>query len=171
MLHRKTGWRKRSQATSYRDLPLEVGHWILTCYFAAAHAVPHTLFLALGGTYAKIHHDLDWPAAKKACNNLGMELALLTNAEIFNDVHTKTNIGYSYWIGGSDRFNGGSEGNWFWPNGRKFWPSSAGSYANWASGEPNGGSNENCLQAFPSGQWNDQPCATKWPVLCGPQGE
>lgn len=136
----------------------------LTHYMLASlHAV--RTFQATGGTYAVVSGDRDWPTAMQACNDLGMCLASLTSAALLTDVHTRANIQYSYWVGGSDANNGGTEGSWFWPGRRQFWP---GGYANWASGEPNGGTNENCLLVYPNGQWNDQPCSTKWPTLCGP---
>lgn len=56
------------------------------------------------------------------------------------------------WLGGSDE---AIEGNWRWITGETW------SYTNWdaSSGEPNGGSLENCLE-YTDGvaAWNDQSC-------------
>jgi gliding motility-associated-like protein len=51
------------------------------------------------------------------------------------------------WIGFTDE---GSEGNFYW------YDQSPVTYTNWAPGEPNNsGGNENYVQIYPNGQWND----------------
>jgi hypothetical protein len=71
------------------------------------------------------------------------------------------------WMGASDS---GVEDDWKWvtgpESGTSFWSGLSGGntvngmYANWAGGEPNNASNEDCGQflAGGSGQWNDLPC-------------
>ena len=54
------------------------------------------------------------------------------------------------WIGGTDA---ASEGNWQWITGEAW------SYTNWDPGEPNGGTDENCLEYTDgAAKWNDGPC-------------
>ncbi|MBM4780919.1 MAG: hypothetical protein GQE15_24750 [Archangiaceae bacterium] len=45
-----------------------------------------------------------------------------------------------------------ADGGWAWNDGTPF------DFTNWQLGEPNGGSNENCLHQYGSGTWNDAPC-------------
>ncbi len=44
------------------------------------------------------------------------------------------------------------DGGWAWNDGAPL------DFTNWESSEPNGGSNENCLQQYSSGLWNDATC-------------
>jgi hypothetical protein len=54
------------------------------------------------------------------------------------------------WLGASDE---ASEGNWKWITGETW------DYTDWAIGEPNGGTYENCLQYGDYQEWwNDAPC-------------
>lgn len=75
------------------------------------------------------------------------------------------------WMGASDA--GPNEGNWQWVTGPiaeqvQFWSGDEngsevpGGYANWAEGEPNDDSDEDCAQflAGGSGEWNDLQCDT-----------
>ncbi|XP_072484104.1 pulmonary surfactant-associated protein D-like [Notamacropus eugenii] len=39
-------------------------------------------------------------------------------------------------------------------------------YTNWASGKPNGGRKENCVEFYTSGLWNDKHCAEKKLIVC-----
>ena len=47
------------------------------------------------------------------------------------------------------------DGKWMWADGSAF------EFTNWASHEPNGGTDENCLEMDGSYQadWNDTPCS------------
>jgi hypothetical protein len=48
------------------------------------------------------------------------------------------------------------EGTWVWEDGEPF------SFSNWGSGEPNGGTSENCLDFDYYGIWNDIPCTQNY---------
>ncbi|NBR00568.1 MAG: hypothetical protein EBT97_08985, partial [Actinobacteria bacterium] len=71
------------------------------------------------------------------------------------------------WIGGSDA---AVDGVWRWgagpESGTQFWNGAAagsavgGSYTNWASGEPNGLTTENCAVYAAGNRWNDLNCAS-----------
>lgn len=59
-------------------------------------------------------------------------------------------------LGAADlRADGGftnPDGGWAWNDGTPL------SFSNWQTGEPNGGTNENCLHQYDNGRWNDAPC-------------
>ncbi len=61
------------------------------------------------------------------------------------------------WIGLTDL---DQEGVWVWADG------STPDYLNWNGGEPNNAGNEDCVQLYPSGAWNDINCATPYAVIC-----
>lgn len=61
------------------------------------------------------------------------------------------------WIGLTDL---DQEGVWVWADG------STPDYLNWNGGEPNNAGNEDCVQLYPSGAWNDIKCATPYAVIC-----
>jgi hypothetical protein len=147
------------------------------CVSAQSHAqLPHATglktFEAAGSTYSIITTYQTWLASQQACRNLGMDLATFPSAAIFTEVHSKAKplAGTPYWAGGSDQYNGASEGVWRWPSGWAFWP---GNYSNWNTGDPNGNTVENCLEVIVSsssnnGRWQDVPCTQTQPALCGP---
>lgn len=134
-------------------------------------------FQAAGNNYTVIRGGQSWVAAQAACRALGLDLASFSSAAMFTEVNAQASIlaTNSYWIGGSDQYNGASEGTWKWPNGEIFWP---GTWAPWYIGmglvQPDGGTRENCLVvAINYGwAWNDLSCAyTDKHALCGPAGE
>ena len=56
------------------------------------------------------------------------------------------------WLGYTDDV---SEGSFYWLDGSPM------GYTNWAPGEPNNsGGNEDCVQMYPDGQWNDLNCSS-----------
>jgi Lectin C-type domain len=65
----------------------------------------------------------------------------------------------NWWVGASDNL---AEGTWTTnSSGSSQW------YKNWNSGEPNGGTNENCiLMDAPSGKWIDISCSNSYWTLC-----
>lgn len=63
------------------------------------------------------------------------------------------------WMGGSDI---ATEGVWAWEDGKPW-----GVYTAWKSGEPNNAnSNEDCLQMYGDGLWNDLDCTSALPSIC-----
>jgi hypothetical protein len=127
-------------------------------------------FQAAGSTYTVIQTSGDWLSSQRACRQLGMDLATVSSAAIFTEVHSQAArlAVTTYWIGGSDQHNDASDGVWRWPSGWAFWP---GGYANWNTGEPNGGTVENCVEVITpgtdDGRWNDVSCTVLRPALCG----
>merc|ERR1719410_1013924 len=64
-----------------------------------------------------------------------------------------------FYIGLNDR--GKKEGNWKWTD------MSDVEYTNWAAGEPNSlGDNEDCVEMYETGWWNDIPCNFRFRPLC-----
>ena len=68
-------------------------------------------------------------------------------------------VGHTIWLGAND-FE--SDNNFVWQSGQPF------SYSNWYPTEPNnaGGINEQCLEFYSSGLWNDLSCDRLLPVFC-----
>ncbi len=72
------------------------------------------------------------------------------NACIVSELNTN-GFGGIIWIGFNDVAN---EGGHVW------YDQSAVIYTNWHSGEPNNSGNEDCVQIYPDGQWNDLNCSS-----------
>jgi hypothetical protein len=92
---------------------------------ATSFSVAHTNSLNAGGHLASINSSSENTFIRNAANALG--------------------IG-SYGIGLSDQL---TEGIWTWSNG------DAVSYTNWQAGEPNNSGNEDFVQVYTNGFWND----------------
>lgn len=100
----------------------------------------------------------DWAEARDAAagmifNGMPGYLATFTSADEedwvianFTAIGTDEHI----WIGATDE---ATEGTWIWVSGEPW------NHTNWAMGEPNGGSEENCLE-YTDGEaaWNDESC-------------
>ena len=77
--------------------------------------------------------------------------------------------GNNVWIGGDDL---AVEGQWRWPDGDQFWQGNAtgtpvgGLYTNWTSGEPGGGTSENCARQTIGGLWGERKCADNYGYVC-----
>jgi hypothetical protein len=105
-----------------------------------------------------------WGEAFTAAAADGAYLATITSASENAFVNS---VGYGAWLGGSDA---GHEGVWTWVDGPEagmvFYvnsPQSFPGYANWVAGEPNNlnhgpgtPQDENYLQIFSNGKWNDE---------------
>ena len=68
-------------------------------------------------------------------------------------------ISSSYWIGLNDQAR---EGRWVWLNGEV----ATSQTALWHSGEPNGGSGEDCGRIYTNNLGNDVPCNRAYPAVC-----
>ena len=89
-----------------------------------------------------------WTSANSLAKSLGGDLATINNA-FENEFITEFNnnrLNQNLWIGLSDASD---EGNFSWSSGATV------TYTNWDSGEPNGGTFENYVAAYPTGFWND----------------
>ena len=104
-----------------------------------------------------------WAVANTTCIDHGYDSLASVLSASENDflIHLSTVGSASLWIGLNDRV---TEGSWIWQDGALL------SYQNWAPSEPNGGSNESCLEFIGTNavfsnptMWNDAPCTlTRW---------
>ena len=97
--------------------------------------------------------SLSGSAAQNFAENLGANLISIQNGSentCIANALASNGFGGVIWIGFNDE---AQEGNFVWYDGRPV------TYTNWASGEPNNsGGNEDCVQIFPDGMWNDLNC-------------
>jgi hypothetical protein len=99
-----------------------------------------------------------WEQARDTCTALGGSLAVVLDE--FSNLDFSFAAGTDCWIGLSDL---ATEGQWQWVDGAPL------TFAAWAPGEPNDAGGEDCaatnFQAL--GAWNDWPCLTELPFVCG----
>ena len=86
-----------------------------------------------------------WVNAKAEAASFGLKLVSITSAAENNFL---ASFGQDFLIGLSDQVN---EGTWLWESGEPY------SYTNWNPGEPNNSGNEDFVQMFSNGKWNDLP--------------
>jgi hypothetical protein len=102
-----------------------------------------------------------WSAAESACTGSGYTLASITSSGEQNQLEDALGtFTVPYWIGLNDV---AVEGTYVWT------PSTALSYTNWRSGEPNNGGGygeEDCVEVEPAGLWDDQACTDLQPYVC-----
>lgn len=126
---------------------------------SAAHAVPIQWAVGDGGNghyYEYVGDNLTWHSANAAANGMTLagvagHLVTLTSAaenafvlsEFLGAEHAND---LRAWIGLSDR---NVEGSFEWVTGEAF------SYSNWSGGEPNNNGNEDFVEMFGAGTWND----------------
>lgn len=78
-------------------------------------------------------------------------------------------VGNDVWIGGQDQ---SLEGAWRWRDGVQFWQGDEtgtpvlGRYSNWKTGEPSGGTTENCARQHNGGLWEDRKCTDNQKFVC-----
>ena len=112
-----------------------------------------------GSTYYFLNQPMTFSNAKTLAQSFSADLLTITSSEeqeyISSQLQEK-NLMSNYWLGLSDEEN---EGEWKWLNGESF------VFSNWNNGEPNGGSNENAVEIFGSGLWNDIPMSYSQRVI------
>ncbi|NQV52398.1 MAG: gliding motility-associated C-terminal domain-containing protein, partial [Flavobacteriales bacterium] len=110
-----------------------------------------------GHSYYLTNASLSKTAAQTLASNMGGYLAAITSAAE-NDFITflASSPTLPPWIGLSDAV---SEGTFVWDNGEPV------SYTNWTVGEPNNSGNEDCVQLYTTGTWNDVTCAGSYPAV------
>ena len=115
-----------------------------------------------GHCYKYFATSLNWSNAELACRSWGGHLASISSYSENKFVGSLTPANAAALIGGTDSEY---EGSWSWSSDIPF------SYTNWISGEPNGGTTENCLTIYgstsnASNGWNDAPCGNGYPYIC-----
>ena len=132
---------------------LDTGKWVdRTCQTSMASITEPSTF---EHKYETIDgSELTWFAAQAKAQADGRQLAIPLNDDDTNKLTAfmKKKGVASVWTGISDTE---TEGAW------RDVHSNAVSYYNWKSGEPNGGTGENCVEALTNGQWNDISCGEK----------
>ena len=105
-----------------------------------------------GHKYELYNESMTWESAKLFCEKKGGHLVTISDEkenEFVNGMRCRnlsTDYQQSIWLGGSDTAN---EGTWSWITGEPF------TYSNWKPNEPNGGTSQNYLQMYSSGNWDD----------------
>ena len=111
-------------------------------------------------------------AAQARCESVSMRLARVDSAEEASFMRSEASAAAMdrVWLGGRDDV---AEGQWRWLDGDLFWSGAAdgsavgGLYTRWNSGEPNDYmGDEDCMEIFTNGLWNDQSCDTPRPSIC-----
>merc|ERR1712166_222528 len=119
-----------------------------------------TLALSVSaGTFVLSKTAASVKVANARCKNMGMKLAhpnKKQNAHLANMLK-KANVGAA-WIGLNDQKK---EGSYKWMGVAK-----GNNFRSWNKGEPNNSRNEDCVEMFKSGKWNDLKCATPRPFFC-----
>lgn len=104
-----------------------------------------------------------WDEARALCQSLGdYDLATFTSQADLDAFNQGRRLGGNFWVGYSDADD---EGTWSWTQTSSFAPVN-GDPAFWADGEPNGGTDENCLEVYSSGLGNDAHCDDGRIALC-----
>lgn len=116
-----------------------------------------------GHKYELYNESMTWESAKLFCEKKGGHLVTISDEkenEFVNGMRCRnlsTDYQQSIWLGGSDTAN---EGTWSWITGEPF------TYSNWKPNEPNGGTSQNYLQMYSSGNWDDVQNEAGRFVLC-----
>ncbi|XP_045208495.1 perlucin-like [Mercenaria mercenaria] len=113
---------------------------------------------------------LKWWEAMEFCQIYGNGEGTLATVEseseqlfLENELKKKfpSPVGKDFWLGANDITH---EGTWVWIRKNEY----VQEYTNWAPGEPNSGTNENCLALYDGLQykWNDAPCGLPEGFIC-----
>ncbi|XP_067290135.1 CD209 antigen-like protein E [Pseudorasbora parva] len=113
--------------------------------------------------YYKSNEMKSWTESRRYCTARRADLIIINNKEE-QDFVKNISDGTSVWIGLTDR---DVEGRWKWVDGSSL------NSSFWASGEPNGGSSENCVLAVVHDRrwthllgWIDDPCDRAFQWIC-----
>ncbi|XP_069835333.1 pulmonary surfactant-associated protein D-like [Dendropsophus ebraccatus] len=100
----------------------------------------------------------NYNAAKSACTNAGGQMASPQNNDENQAVLVIRNqYGVAAWLGMNDIV---TEGSFRYPNGNPI------IYLNWSPGEPNNLGDEDCVEMYDNGKWNDKSCGDNRLVIC-----
>ena len=134
----------------------------IMCLLVSPTAIFAQIFNPGNGHYYELVSTggINWYDARDAApamtyNGMQGHLAVVTSSEenswIASTFSVIGNDGERAWIGGTDEAN---EGTWLWIT-KETW-----GFTNWdiANGEPNGDTDENCLQYKNGDTWNDEAC-------------
>ena len=117
-----------------------------------------------GHTYRYFSYLKEWHEAKEYCENLGAHLAIIESAEeneFLTENYTRPFINGRPFLGGTDEE---VEGIWKWVDGRTF---DEVGYTNWNPGKPDNSYDEDYLQFYNDGTWNDIDADGNYPPVDG----
>ncbi|XP_067290034.1 C-type lectin domain family 4 member F-like [Pseudorasbora parva] len=131
--------------------------------------ISELILLKDGWTYFKSsfyylsNEEKSWTESRRYCTARGADLIIINNQKEQDFVKNISN-GTSVWIGLTDR---DVEGRWKWVDGSSL------NSSFWWSGEPNGGSLQNCVLTVDHDRrwpqflgWNDDPCDRAYQWIC-----
>ena len=128
------------------------------CYFILFLACPANTKRFGNMCYRYQQRPTSWLYANEQCNLLGGQLATIDGSSL-NDFLYKNYrkpIYTNVWIGFKKCGT-----KWCHPDGKRSM------YYKWNTGEPNNvGRNENCVEMWGNGYWNDAPCRNFKPSIC-----
>ena len=107
-----------------------------------------------------ISQEETFGSAQAFCRSNNSHADVVSIFSLFENTHVKQlakDLGDYVWIGLRDIQ---SEGSWQWYDGTPL-----GRYHGWAENEPNGGTQENCVDLGQEG-WRDFACGAKKPFVC-----
>lgn len=108
-----------------------------------------------GAFFSVCQGPLDWAAARAACQERNLDLAILADAD-FADAVIAAVGSEQLWLGLDDTFE---EGRFLWVDG------SATSFEDFLPGEPNDSDGEDCVETMSHG-WNDEACSEEQGFVC-----
>jgi Ca2+-binding RTX toxin-like protein len=103
------------------------------------------------GHYYLLSNSATWDNAQTQANSLGGNLVTINSQDEQDWLQTTFGKNQNFWIGLRDNV---TEGSFQWANGE------TSTFTNWNSGEPNNFGNEDHVELYPTGKWNDNQ-ATK----------
>ena len=105
--------------------------------------------------------------AKERCERQGGRLATPRDADenaALNTLLVQRGVVDRMWLGGTDL---GHEGRWMRLDGYGRGVAEVPmTYTNWGHGQPDGNTNENCIEIWLNGEWNDAPCSHDKAYVC-----
>jgi hypothetical protein len=143
------------------------------CFPQTAGAAPK-VFTLYSATYMLFTTPKNWSESVAACSVIGFNLPTIYSAEHANQINEQVRKHIAatalYWTGASDA---GLDGTWKWAdgaagnlgaNGR-----GPGGWNPWTTGQPDGGSADNCVAAgggTNSALWGDARCSNQHDYVC-----
>ena len=130
----------------------------LVCVFSVTTSADSAKMMnpANNHSYQRFDTVKTWNDAKIACESQGGYLATVTSKAENDWLINNGLFSDGGWLGATD---GTTEGQWKWVTGEEW------SYTNWSPGEPNNAGDEDYLEYYSNGKWNDWN-AVSIPYLC-----
>jgi len=112
-------------------------------------------WVSAGQCYFSFGDFQAWSDARSDCLFVDADLATVNDGT--ENQFLDSILGHGSWIGLNDL---AVDGTFEWASGAPV------SFVNWAGGEPNGGTSENCAQLYDGALWNDSPCSQLNTYVC-----